>query len=71
MKAVENIEIGKTYAVNHRRKGLFKLKVLSLGNDFVTGNIVEGKTTCVLESNDKYEGEEITIKSSLASFYNI
>lgn len=57
MKATEKIEIGKIYAINHRRKGAFKLKVKDICDDFITGNIIEGKTTCVLEGNDKFEGE--------------
>lgn len=62
------LEVGKTYEVNHTRKGRFTLKVKHDGDEFVTGLIISGTATAMMRYNVVEEGEQITVRKELAFF---
>jgi hypothetical protein len=65
------IEIGKTYGVAHDRKGRFVIKITAIGRSSVTGTIVTGKATSSEEHNDRYIGDQITMKKSMCKFSKV
>lgn len=59
------MENGKTYKLNHLRKGEFVLSVISQDSTWVSGVIgviVSGKANAMLSYNVKETGEEITVR---------
>lgn len=68
---IQPIEIGKGYSVNHSRKGVFDLKITSFDEEWATGIIIEGKASAMLPVNEKFEGEEITVRRSFCHFTEI
>ncbi len=61
------LENGKVYKVNHTRKGNFDLYVESQDDTWINGIIVEGKAQAMLKDNEKFVGDEITVRKSLLS----
>jgi hypothetical protein len=59
------MKIGKDYKINHRRKGTFNIRVTSINDEWVTGEIIDGKTKKMLPENSREKGEEIKIRRSL------
>lgn len=57
-------EVGKTYRVQHSRKGTFILRVTSQTDEWVTGTIMEGTAKAMLDYNVKEAGEDITLRLS-------
>jgi len=55
---------GKTYNITHCRKGSFTIKVISFTEEWVTCLITEGHTNTMLPENQKFEGEEETVRIS-------
>ena len=66
-----SIEIGKTYKVNHSRKGTFHLKVTAVDDAWVTGLIASGKAGAIIPENEVYEGEAITLRASFCVFSEV
>lgn len=62
------IEIGKSYIVNHARKGRFAGKLVRDEGEFVEILISSGKATAMLKENEADPGEKITIRRSLCTF---
>jgi len=62
------LEIGKTYKVNSQRKGKFTMKVTSLHDPFVTGIIVDGHASAMMQYNERDKGEEVSVRESLCTF---
>ena len=62
------IQIGKTYKVNHERKGNFIMTVTGMNDEWVTGIIVGGKAHAMLRDNEREKGEEITVRQSFCIF---
>lgn len=62
------IEVGKTYNVNHSRKGKFALQVTSVSEEWIDGFIVSGMAKAILPYNEVYEGEKITVRRSFCTF---
>jgi hypothetical protein len=62
------VEVGKSYHVSSNRKGKFNIKVTSINDEWVTGIITNGKAKAILEYNEVYEGEEVTLRRSLTYF---
>jgi len=60
-------EIGKTYLVDHQRKGQFSIKVESQSDIWINGTIIAGTTKAMLSDNVREKGEKITIKKSLCT----
>lgn len=64
---MEEIVVGKVYMVRHIRKGNFKMKVLAISGDWISGKIVEG-TACHIVNPNGVAGEDITVRKTLTSF---
>lgn len=63
-----SIEIGKTYQVNHQRKGRFTLHITSASDEWVDGVVVSGVAEAALQGNEREAGEPISIRRSLCQF---
>ena len=63
-----NLIEGQIYKVNHSRKGVFSLMVTNQDETWVTGLIVEGKASAMLEYNEREQFEDITIRKELCKF---
>ncbi len=63
-----NLEVGKTYRINHSRKGVFNGRLISLDDTWAVVVITDGKAGAMLEYNERYEGETVNVRRSLASF---
>ena len=48
----KELEIGKIYKIDHRRKGIMVIEIMSFTNDWVESLIVEGKA----------KGEKVTLR---------
>lgn len=59
-----DIIVGRTYAVNHPRQGLFSIKVRYILDMYVTGTIVKG-TAQLKGQKDRGPGSEITVNKHL------
>lgn len=59
-------EVGKTYHVDHQRKGKFTLKVTAVDDTWATGTIVAGRAGAMLPYNEVETGELISVRISLA-----
>lgn len=60
-------EIGKTYKIRHTRKGVFSFRVVNQCDEWVTGTIVDGKANAMMDYNEKFEGEDITVRKSFVT----
>ena len=58
------MEIGKTYKVNHERKGTFVGKLKTKGDEFLTFEIMEGQTTVNRPENEKHVGQDVIVRES-------
>ena len=65
------IRVGKTYKVNHRRKGKFVMRVTEVDPIWVTGVIVEGRTKAIIDYNTRDTGDTITVLVSFCVFNEI
>lgn len=65
----QNIEVGKTYTINHSRKGTFVAKVISHADpEWATVEIISGMARAMIAYNVATEGEQITIRVSMCTF---
>lgn len=64
----EELIIGKTYEVNHSRKGKFNLELKHQCNTWASGIITNGFADSMLEENIKEQFEEITVRKELCTF---
>lgn len=64
---MSNIEIGRTYHVNHSRKGQFKMQVTGVNGEWIEGKIVSGEAQMLARKNVE-AGEEITVREGLADW---
>ena len=64
------MEIGKLYRIKHQRKGSFNLRVTKFdeSDEWVEGIIVDSKASAMLEYNEKYSGDSITIRKPHFTF---
>jgi len=58
---------GKTYLVNHQRKGTFMAKITGQSGEWTIGIIVGGKANAMMDYNIKEVGDEITFRTSHVS----
>lgn len=65
------VEVGKTYAVDHSRKGRFQLKVTKVNDEWVYGTVVEGVAAAQMEYNMREVGESVTLRREFASFREV
>lgn len=71
MVKFENLKLGKTYSINHRRKGIFIGKVKAVHGDTAEILITEGKAGAVCNYNEKEAGEIVKIRESLCTITKI
>lgn len=57
--------VGKTYEIDHKRKGLFKITITETNEEFLSGVITEGTTKTMLAHNTRTAGDDISIRKSL------
>ena len=60
--------IGKLYNVNHSRKGKFTMRVTGIRGEWIDGIMVDSMARAAMSYNEKYSGDEITVRDSLATF---
>jgi hypothetical protein len=58
-------EIGKTYKIDHQRKGVFTIRVESQNEDTVTGIITSGFAGAMMAYNEKDIGDKISLRKSM------
>ena len=63
------LEVGKTYLINHSRKGTFVAKIKSNDDTWTTGRIVEGQTEALMQCNVQDVGEDVTFRTRLVNSY--
>ena len=61
------MEIGKTYIVNHSRKGIFVGKLVSQKGNWALLVIQEGKAKAKNQDNEREQGEEVAVNISLCT----
>ncbi len=62
------VEVGKTYLVNHSRKGTFTARMTRVDDTWATGVITGGHAGAMLDYNDRDKGEEVTMRLTLCKF---
>lgn len=69
------LEVGKTYKVNHARKGTFLMVIESVDAEFANGRLATGSpsphyvaTESRLSTAGKLEGDPINVRLSLSTF---
>ena len=58
------LENGKTYLVNHSRKGTFMMYIENQCDTWAHGSVAGGKANAMLNYNEKEKGEEISVRIS-------
>ena len=58
------LESGKPYTVKHSRKGRFALYVDHQDDTWITGTIIEGRASAMLDYNENVVGDEITVRKT-------
>lgn len=64
-------ESGNIYLVKHKRKGVFKMFVEGQDEMWVHGLITDGATDAILHYNCREQFDDIKIRKSLCSFYEV
>lgn len=67
----QEISAGKTYRINHTRKGVFVARLTSVDDVWATGVVVSGKARAMLDYNEREVGEEVTIRRSFSVFEEV
>ena len=62
------LEVGKTYMVDHKRKGRFCARVLSFGDEWADVQITSGRAGAMMSYNEAGPGEKITVRLSHCVF---
>lgn len=68
---VEQLEVGKIYALKCQRKGSFQIRLTHHDDEWITGVIIKGKTRAILKENESEEGEEVTTRKSFCTFTEV
>lgn len=63
----DDLEIDKIYKIIHSRKGTFTLRITEIGEEFVTGIILNGVAKN-LSREDDIIGDKITIRKEFCIF---
>lgn len=66
--SVATIEVGKIYRVNSSRKGVFTGIVTQACDTWATVLITSGKAKAMLDYNERFQGEEVTVRRSWCTF---
>lgn len=63
--------VGKEYEVTHSRKGKFLIQINAIDATWVHGVITGGMAGAMMEYNERFEGEEVTVRKSFCKFKEI
>lgn len=63
-----NIEAGKTYLVDHSRKGRFAAQVIRFDETWADLLVTSGRAGAMMRYNEAGPGEKITVRISHCSF---
>ena len=66
-----NLKIGKEYLITHNRKGKFQAVVKGFNSEWVTIEVTKGKAGAALEYNERFAGEEMTVRKGFCRFSEI
>ncbi len=61
---MNTFEVGETYRVDTARKGIFSIKVTSQSDEWLDGEVVDGRAKAMLDYNVKEVGESVTLRKS-------
>jgi len=61
--------VGRVYRVHHSRKGTFTMRILTVDDEWVSGELVDGIANAIVPYNVRGPGEKLTIRDSHALFY--
>lgn len=59
-----DLETGKTYEINHTRKGRFTARVTGQDDEWVDLEVVAGQAGAILSYNRADVGEPVTVRKS-------
>lgn len=62
------MEIGKEYEVDSSRKGIFKGELKNVTDEWATFKITQGKAQAMMLYNERYTGEEVTVRREFCKF---
>jgi hypothetical protein len=62
------VEVGKTYAVDHQRKGKFTMQVTDRDDQFIIGIVVSGTAKAMLKYNECQVGEQVCVRESFGKW---
>lgn len=65
---ITRLTAGKSYLVNSSRKGTFIGRLVSADETWATLEITGGKASAMLDYNERYKGEEVTVRRALCAF---
>lgn len=63
-----DIQVGQTYRVTSSRKGTFVGILTRVDNTWADVLITSGKAKAMLDYNESYEGESVTVRRSFCTF---
>lgn len=66
-----DIQAGKTYHINHSRKGKFTGTVTKFDDTWADVLIVMGRAKAMLAYNEANEGETVTVRRSFCTFTEV
>lgn len=58
------LQSGKTYLIQHSRKGTFMMKVKSQDSNFTYGVMAAGKACAMMEHNERFKGDDIGVRTA-------
>lgn len=67
---VKDLEVGKCYKTMHARKGNFNLEIEEIGDEWITGTIIEGEARYIASSNATRD-DQLTVRISLCEFESL
>lgn len=60
-----DLVVGDTYQVNHRRKGIFTVQLTKVGRDWLEGTLVEGDPRYMRDHNAVVQGAPMILRNDL------
>ncbi len=65
---MSTLQNGSVYTIVSSRKGKFAGRLIRHDDTWATFQITSGKAGAMLEYNERFEGEEVTVRRSLCTF---
>lgn len=64
-------EVGKTYTIDHTRKGRFTGIVTGIRDEWVTIQITAGRARALVPMNERSEGDHLTVRAAFCTFTEV